>query len=125
MVQQRIRRIVLLDDSPTVRAMLTDLLTEAGYQAEACASWDELQQSLRAGAPDLVLLDVEMPDIVGEHIGFGLKRSHPGLRVVYLSDNDPGKLEELCEQTGVDGYIRKAPDSDQLLRDIAARLPRE
>ena len=103
--------------------MLTDMLTEAGYEAEACATWDELRQSLQAHVPDLVLLDVEMPDIVGEHIGFGLKRSHPGLRVVYLSDHDPRKLEDLCEQTGVDGYLRKTPDTDQLLHDIAALLP--
>jgi DNA-binding response OmpR family regulator len=116
-------RIALLDDSPTVRQMLVAVLAEAGCEAQACADWNELQALLRTASPDLVLLDVEMPDIVGEHIGFGLKRSNPGLRVVYLSDHRPEKLAALCEQTGVDGYIRKSSDLDQLVRDILAQLP--
>jgi len=123
MVAKQKLRIVLLDDSPTVREMLSSVLTDAGYDTTACAEWSELRELLRARQPDLVLLDVEMPDIVGEHIGFGLKRMHPGLRVVYLSDRDPKALAELCEHTGVDGYIAKSSDLDQLVRDIAAHLP--
>jgi len=117
-------RIAFLDDSPTVRQMLQSLLEEAGCEAHACAEWSELEASLRDHPPDLVLLDVEMPDIVGEHIGFALKRSNPGLRVVYLSDNAPQKLAALCEQTGVDGYIRKRSDVEQVVRDILAQLPK-
>jgi DNA-binding response OmpR family regulator len=123
MARQQIRRIALLDDSPTVRALLSSALDDAGFEAYACAEWEELQEILQAHPPDLVLLDVEMPNIVGEHIGFGLKRMNPGLRVIYLSDHEPSKLAALCEQTGVDGYIRKSPDIDQLVRDIAAHLP--
>ena len=123
MAPQHTRRIALLDDSPTVRALLTSALGDAGFEAYACAEWEELDEVLRTHPPDLVLLDVEMPNIVGEHIGFGLKRMNPGLRVVYLSDHEPSKLAALCEQTGVDGYIRKSPDLDQLVQDIVAQLP--
>jgi CheY-like chemotaxis protein len=118
-----VRRIALLDDSPTVRQLLATVLAEAGCETHACAEWNELEAVLIAHPPDLVLLDVEMPDIVGEHIGFGLKRRNPGLRVVYLSDQAPAKLAALCEQTGVDGYIRKSSDVEQLVRDILSRLP--
>jgi two-component system OmpR family response regulator len=118
-----IRRIALLDDSPTVRELLATVLAEAGCETHPCAEWNELEAVLKAHTPDLVLLDVEMPDIVGEHIGFGLKRSNPGLRVVYLSDQSPHTLAALCEQTGVDGYIRKSSDVEQLVRDILAQLP--
>ena len=123
MAPGKTRRIALLDDSATVRELLTAALGDAGYETHACAVWEELQEVLRTTPPDLVLLDVEMPDIVGEHIGFGLKRMSPGLRVVYLSDHEPHKLATLCEQTGVDGYIRKSADLAQLVRDIVAQLP--
>lgn len=124
MAAERKQRIAFLDDSPTVRMMLATLLETAGYEPCACAEWSELRALLERAEPDLVLLDVEMPDIVGEHIGFGLKRTHPALRVVYLSDRDPESLAELCRHTGVDGYLRKSSDLEQLVKEIAEFLPR-
>lgn len=116
-------RIAILDDSPTVRQLLTSLLEAAGYEVEACASWPELERTLEASRPDLVLLDVEMPDIVGDHIGFAIKRGNPELRVVYLSDHDEATLRAMSERTGVDGFIHKSSDPDELLADIVAQLP--
>jgi DNA-binding NarL/FixJ family response regulator len=78
----------------------------------------------RALQPDLVLLDVEMPDIVGDHIGFAIKRAHPELRVVYLSDHDESTLSAMSERTGTDGFIRKSSDPEQLLHDIECELSR-
>ncbi|RLB45664.1 MAG: hypothetical protein DRI90_28200 [Deltaproteobacteria bacterium] len=123
MVGQRTQQIAFLDDSPTVREVLSCLLSDAGYDARACATWDELKDALQARLPDLVLLDVEMPQILGEHIGYVLRRDFPDLRVVYLSDHDEGTLRAMAEHTGVQGYIRKSPDPDQLLREIVAFLP--
>jgi len=123
MAPERKQRIAFLDDSPTVRLMLASVLEDAGYEPKACAQWSELRALLDSDQPDLVLLDVEMPDIVGDHIGFGLKRTNPTLRVVYLSDRDPETLAELCQHTGVDGYIRKSSDLERLVKDIAGFLP--
>jgi two-component system OmpR family response regulator len=117
-------RIAILDDSPTVRQLLTSLLEQAGYEIEACASWSELEQTLDQSQPDLVLLDVEMPDIVGDHIGYAIKRAHPELRVVYLSDHDESTLRAISERTGADGFIRKSSDPEQLLDDIESELSR-
>jgi len=117
-------RIAILDDSPTVRQLLTSLLEEAGHEVQACESWPELEQALRQSQPDLVLLDVEMPDIVGDHIGYAIKRAHPELLVVYLSDHDESTLRAMRERTGTDGFIRKSSDPERLLRDIEAELSR-
>ena len=116
--------IAILDDSPTVRQLLTSLLEDAGHEVRACASWSDLEQALRSSQPDLVLLDVEMPDIVGDHIGFAIKRAHPELRVVYLSDHDESTLRAMSERTGTDGFIRKSSDPEQLLQDIESELSR-
>lgn len=115
--------IAIVDDSPTVRQLVGSLLEAEGYEVERCASWSELELALERRLPDLVLLDVEMPDVVGDHIGFAIKRGYPGLRVVYLSDHDEETLRAMSERTGVDGYIRKRADPAQLLRDIVAELP--
>jgi CheY-like chemotaxis protein len=123
MVGQRKQRIAFLDDSPTVRQVLSCVLADGGYDAQACATWNELKEALRPSAPDLVLLDVEMPQILGEHIGYVLRRDFPELRVVFLSDHDESTLRAMSEATGVQGYIRKSPDPEQLLGEIAAFLP--
>lgn len=125
MIEQRRRRIALLDDSPTVRALVTGLLDTAGYEVNACATWPELKAALRAAPVDLVLLDVEMPDVVGDHIGYVIKRGHASWRVVYLSDHDEKTLRAMCDRTGVDGFIRKSADPAELLRAIEAQLPDE
>ena len=123
MSEQRRCRIALLDDSPTVREVVSGVLSSAGFEARACSSWSELKEALETVPLDLVLLDVEMPDVVGDHIGYVIKRGHAGVRVVYLSDHDEETLQAMCERTGVDGYIRKSSDPTQLLRAIESYLP--
>jgi DNA-binding response OmpR family regulator len=117
------RRIAILDDSPTVRLLVSKVLGEAGCEVHACESFQQLKERLQSGPLDLVLLDVEMPDIVGDHIGYVLKRGHPELRIVFLSDLEEATLKAMCERTGVDGFIRKRTDFEELKRDIVAHLP--
>ncbi len=125
MAQRRTARIAFLDDSPTVRQVLDCVLTEAGHDPEGCSTWEELKERLRPDPPDLVLLDVEMPQILGEHIGYVLRRDFPEVRVVFLSDHDERTLREMSEHTGVHGFIHKTPDPDELLAAIEAFLPTE
>jgi two-component system OmpR family response regulator len=122
MTPKATHHIAILDDSATVRELVAALLREAGHTVDACASWSELEQAIERRTPDLVLLDVEMPTIVGDHIGFALKRGHPELRVVFLSDHDVATLQAMSERTGVDGYIHKSADPEELLRAVAAQL---
>lgn len=123
MVAGRTARIVFLDDSPTVRQVLDQVLSEAGYDRQGCSTWEELKATLRPNPPDLVLLDVEMPQILGEHIGYVLRRDFPEVRVVFHSDHDESTLREMSEHTGVHGFIHKTPDPDELLAAIEAFLP--
>ncbi|MBW2528296.1 MAG: response regulator [Deltaproteobacteria bacterium] len=116
------KRIAILDDSSTIRQVISGLLEGAGHEVVPCATWPELEEVLGQRSLDLVLLDVEMPDIVGDHIGFAIKRGRPDLRVVYLSDHDEETLRAMSERTGVDGFIRKGSDPTQLRERILAEL---
>ena len=116
-------RVAFLDDSATVRMVLTSLCEDAGYEPLSCSTWEELDAVVRDRAPDLVLLDVQMPRVSGPPIALVLKRLYPALKVVLLSDYAEDKLRGLAKQSGADGFIRKTTDGEQLLRAISAYLP--
>ena len=123
-------RVVLADDNADMRAYVTRLLTEGGYEVEAVANGtDALSAVQRGPPPDLVLSDVMMPGLDG----FGLLaalRADPelaGLLVILLSARagEEARVEGLA--AGADDYLVK-PFSARELRarvDGAVRLARQ
>ena len=56
-----IKNILVVDDSPTDRQYLSDILTKSGYKVSTASSAEEALAKVKAAAPDLVLMDVVMP----------------------------------------------------------------
>jgi CheY-like chemotaxis protein len=108
------QRILVVDDNPWIRQLLSDVLGGEGYQVQMAENGAEAIERLRQGSSDLVLLDVIMPGIDGwgvlDHIA---KMSAPP-RVVVVSGLDeivpPGHL-----QPCVAGSLTKPFDVDRLL----------
>ncbi len=59
------KRILAVDDNPVMLDVYWHLLTEEGYEVTLAKDGSQALKSLEAGDPDLVLLDIEMPDISG------------------------------------------------------------
>jgi CheY-like chemotaxis protein len=57
--------ILVVDDQPPIRRLLVDLLAAKGYAVESAAGGNEALEKVRSVRPDLVLLDVMMPDLSG------------------------------------------------------------
>ena len=60
-----IKKILIVDDSPTERHVLNDLLTKAGYEVVASDNGEDAILKARLLKPDLILMDVVMPDQTG------------------------------------------------------------
>ena len=60
-----VRRILVVDDSPTERHVLTTALTEAGFDVVQCSSGEEAVANAKVIMPDLILMDVVMPGLNG------------------------------------------------------------
>ena len=60
-----VTRLLVVDDDPTTRTLLGDILSHDGHQVTLAASGEEALEAFAADAPDLVLLDVMMPGIDG------------------------------------------------------------
>lgn len=117
-------RILYIEDNPDNRVLVKRVLEAEGYTLlEAANAHEGLQQAL-AQPPDLILMDINLPEIDGYTTTARLKAT-PGLaavKVVALTANVMKGDREKTLAAGCDGYIQKPIDVDQLPRQIARFL---
>jgi two-component system sensor histidine kinase and response regulator WspE len=118
------RRILVVDDSPTVKETQRDALARAGYDVATASDGLEAWHMLRGGAFDLLVSDVDMPRLDG----IGLVRSvrqEQRLRtlpVVMVSYRGSAEDRETALAAGADVYLLKANFDEQQLYDAVIRL---
>ena len=118
-------RILLADDQAMVRSALAALLAlEDDFEVVAeVGRGDEVVAAARASAPDVALLDIEMPGLDGLAAAAALRQELPGCRVVILTTfGRPGYLRRAME-AGALGFVVKDAPAEQLadaVRRVAA-----
>ena len=102
------RRVLVVDDHPSFRNCARTLLTAEGFEvvgeAEDGASALARAEELR---PDLVVLDVQLPDIDGFEVASRLLAREPGLAIVLVSSRGRTEYGPLIERSGVRGFVSK------------------
>ena len=106
-------RLLVVDDQPTVRTSLRDLLSLEGYQVDEASSGEEALARFDDVRYDLLLIDVRMPGMDGPEVMRYLRRDHPDLPVVLLTAHasvdhaitadcllKPFKIEDLIATVG-------------------------
>lgn len=115
-------RIVIAEDHKTVRKGLRFLLN-AQEDMQVIGEADNGREAIRLAQellPDVLLMDVSMPELNGLKATAKLKRIQPEIKVLTLTRHtDEAYLHELL-QAGVSGYVLKQSDSDELIRAIRA-----
>jgi DNA-binding NarL/FixJ family response regulator len=109
-------RVMVVDDHPMWRDGVARDLAEAGYDVVACLG--EGAQAVRvAGAtrPDVVVLDLQLPDLSGVEVLRGLLNAHPATRVLMLSAS--GEQQDVLDavKAGATGYLLKSAGRDEFL----------
>ncbi len=108
-------RILLLDDSATARAVLSTALTRRGYEVITARDLTDLDAALDRLIPDLLLLDVHLPEIVGTDLVPWLRETKRLDRPILLCSTRSGEeLAQLTEECGADGWVRKNSRPDEL-----------
>ncbi|HZQ82097.1 MAG TPA: PAS domain S-box protein [Gaiellaceae bacterium] len=79
------RRILLVEDEPVIRRLVTQMLTREGYDVHAAADPDEAVAHASTREFDLLVTDVVMPTMNGPQLAAHLTATRPGLRVLYVS----------------------------------------
>ena len=118
-------RILVVDDDPGIREVLTDYLSQHGYQAEGVASAAEMDRAMAVRAPDLIVLDLMMPGEDGLSVCRRLAGKGPPLVMLSAMGEDADRIIGL--ELGADDYLAKPCNPRELLARVRAvlRRPRE
>lgn len=116
--------ILIVEDNEELQEFLRDLLVEQGYTVQAASSGVAALKKLETHQPDLVLLDLTLPDMSGESICRDVRKLYPETAIIILTAKDEVESKVKVLQMGADDYITKPFVTDELLARIAARLRR-
>jgi DNA-binding response OmpR family regulator len=117
------KRILAVDDDPSIREMVRDYLVDHDYEVISVADGDEMNRVLQSTGADLVILDVKLP---GKD-GFGLARelrNHSQLPIIMLTAQDHEVDRILGLELGADDYLTKPFSPRELLARIRAVMRR-
>lgn len=117
------KTVLLIDDSQTVRAALTDRLQKSGYLVETAADGREGMRRLYETRPDVILLDVVMPDLDGWKT-LELIRDVSNVPVIMLTTQDAELDRVRGLRGGADDYVGKPFSASELSARIEALLRR-
>ncbi|MET9000302.1 response regulator transcription factor [Amycolatopsis sp. NPDC004169] len=121
-------RLLVVDDEATVRELLSAALRFAGFRVTSAATAREAVAAATAEPPDLVLLDVMLPDMDGFEVVRRLRERHPGhgtpVPVLFLTARDRPSDKVTGLSLGADDYVTKPFDLAELIARIRAILRR-
>jgi DNA-binding response OmpR family regulator len=118
-----VARITIVEDDPLMREELIDILQKAGYEVAAIADFQDIVAQIATLAPDLVLLDINLPGQSGFEICKSLKSQGTG-PILILTSRDKLQDELHGLDLGADDYLTKPCNRDRLLARIQNLLRR-
>jgi DNA-binding response OmpR family regulator len=100
-------RILIIQDSPSVNAMLKFRLEKVGFSVETVETGEEGIEKTKACQYQLILLDYNLPGINGSQVCRILKEEDNtrNIPVVFMSAKDEDELCQITKEAGADGYI--------------------
>jgi two-component system KDP operon response regulator KdpE len=116
------RRVLVIDDEPPIRKLLRLGLSAQGYQTVEAASGKIALELFSEQPPDLVILDLGLPDMQGHELLRTIRARNDSVPIVVLSsrDDEAGKVQAL--DSGADDYVTKPFGMDELLARMRAAL---
>lgn len=121
MNQERIKKILVVDDESSITDLVYSILTEKGYEVTMAKDGKEGLKVFESVKPDLVITDIVMPDMEGIEFMRSLVKMRKGLPIIVMSGNVLGtKFLETARIFGAQATLRKPFAIQELLEVIAA-----
>ena len=119
----RAPRILLVDDEVPIQRAVAPLLRSRGYDVDVAATGDEALKSVRTHPPDLIVLDLGLPDIEGTEVCRRI-RAESAIPIVVLSARGAEADKVTALDLGADDYVTKPFGPKELLARIRVALRR-
>lgn len=122
--EQRAPLLLLVEDNETIRNAFSILLEENGYRVLQAATGREALRSAAEDDPDLILLDLGLPDIGGLQVASTLKAQEETrhIPIVALTGRALETDQDACRAAGCAGYLTKPINTEELLRRVPEYL---
>jgi two-component system, OmpR family, response regulator len=118
-------RILVIEDEPNLRLLLDRLLGEAGFDVVECETGMTGLATALTEDFDLIVLDLTLPDVAGEHVLHVLMTAKPSARVLVLSSvTEVGRRVAVLEGGALD-FVAKPFSNAELLTRIRIRMTEE
>lgn len=116
--------IVIAEDNTHIRMLVRSTLAQSGYRLIEATDGDQALRVTIDERPDLLLLDVTMPELDGlEVLSFLSKRPEASdTKVIMLTTATDGHHRESCRDFGVAGYVVKPFEPSELRRAVTSAL---
>jgi CheY-like chemotaxis protein len=114
------RTVLLVEDSAEIRNAFTILLEDAGYTVLGAGTGEDALHLAADRMPDLVLLDMGLPDMTGLDVVRRIKASEDtaGIVVVAVTGRDEDSDRKACLAAGCAAYLVKPVNTKTLVRDL-------
>lgn len=113
------RRVLVVEDSRTLRLFIEKTLKAAGYQVAGAGDGMQALEVFRKFEPHLVLTDLVMPKMGGLDAVMAMREQDPGVGFVVLTSSDRRDEVVTAKTLGVLAYLLKPVDSEKLLKTVA------
>ena len=121
---EREYRVLVADDTEDNRVLLTALLSGVGFETRQCSTGAHAVQEFSRFRPDLILMDVRMPDLDGIEATRAIRRAPGGehVRILCVSASAYDDDVQAALAAGADGFLRKPIRDAVLLEQVAGLL---
>ncbi len=99
--------ILVVDDDPKMREMLSDILTNQGYYVTACENGEEAIETSFNELYNIALIDINLPDMEGTELLSKLRKTDPPLIRIIITGNATLNNSIEAANKGIDAYIVK------------------
>ena len=117
--------VLLVDDNAVIARMIDDLLSAEGFEVAVAGDADACMRMLALRRPDVILMDVQLPNVDGLTLAQRIRRSLlPRVPIIALTAYAMKGDRERILASGCDGYIAKPFDTRTFASQVAAFLPK-
>ena len=116
------KRILVVEDQPLLRELLTELLSRYDHPSQANSGKDALEQ-IEHKTPDIILLDLNLPDMNGLEVARQVRRSEKTSRIPILAMSASPMDKKKCLEMGCNDFVQKPFDEFTLLVQLSALIP--
>lgn len=117
------RRLLVVEDDAAIREGLCALLARNGYEARALEDFADVPAQILAAAPDLVLLDLNLPGVDGAYVCREV-RAQSSVPIIAVTSRDTDMDELITLSAGADDFVAKPYNEQVLLAHVSSVLKR-